>query len=704
MKFFIFTLFIVPTICLGSFESLRSLSKGMDQALKKAKDCIPSMSSDGYHMCDGAIVPTSDLNEIFAMDLKSCKKRISQLGYKLSSGTEKAVQSDYKDFVSSTMRALIVHDKKVVFFKPSVRVTDCIHELLHTYQQLSCANSVLCPLERSKVGAHYLTQMNQIIDQISNFERNKKTDKAQSLANKLRPFIEKYGKWNDAINWLDEKDVHFFVYHQCFKIKCTEEDKEIALANLFKLRPYFPARFNNYIVREATSILNEKEANAIPNVKSTWIPLKAEALNYFKNSPVSDLASLKHYLNKKKIHLMQVKLKNKVPSFGVLKLEDSVIQNLPVADVTDAFFMQNLDLRFFDGSAFVCDKNRKAIVVNESATFEQVLRDLYLLLESAVNEKLCSSNSLRRLYTEEFNSGKRARNNYEQLIVELNALNKVALNNYFKTIFNENMFSSYVILKLYPSYYSSMLRSTHAFPKRTGEISFSVKDELPRVLVQGSEVVLDFGAMNSVLPPSLFDLNILEKGQFVKNVELQTAYGTMIKAPVVYFDDPIAIGDKKWSGLRVALADIGLKLINGLIGFDFFNNNEFIIDIKNKKIVFNSDFTFPSNSIPLISDYDGTYSALEFMCGDKFAVRLDTGSQIEGDMTHTIGKKNYIDLQKGKEIPCNDSFAINGKFELTGKNPVLFDRGVSLNLGWPWLMKYSRVYVSLVKGLIYFEK
>lgn len=701
MKLFLLLVFL-PLLATAGMKELKDLSVKVSLQLKNGRDCIPHFNTSGYQMCGGTQFTTNQLNEIFNLDLLTCKSKITQFGHKIYDPKSNTLSKEYADFKESTMRALVLHDKNTVFFKKDLRSVDCIHELLHIHQRESCNGSKLCPKNRNKTAVKFLSSLNGEIDRITAFEKKGDKKNAKIIADSLKPYISIYGQLVDAINWLDEKDVHFFIYHRCNRLKCTSEDKEIALANLFRFKKYFPSRFNNYIVREAARIIREKENEVLPRVKNDWVKLNSTELKEFSAIKYMSIHKLVEIAKGKGIELKRISLKLKSRPFGVTRFDDKQISTLKFVNLKNEFYAKNLELQKFDGATMVCSSKRRVIILAKGATFEQFLREFYIGLLSKKNNTLCTMFSEKRSITKSFNKGKLDRTLYDTKIIRFKAIKRIASSEFFINTIGHSGLSEDSQLSIYPRYFLNQIPSSSRFPKRTGIISFSEKDDLPRVMVNGAEVVLDFGAMNSVLPVRFFSQAQLDSAEMVKAITLRTSYKTSGESPVLLFGDEISVGGGERSETRFALFDLNLSGISGLLGIDFFMGNDFTIYPPKKEIIFSESLQRPDSSLSLNPDFGGGYSSLEFNCNDSLKVRLDSGSQFEGEMAHTIGKVNYNLANKGSGIPCGEELLLRGKFILTGKNPILFDRGISLNLGWPWIKTFSQIQVSLKSGWINF--
>lgn len=223
----------------------------------------------------------------------------------------------------------------------------------------------------------------------------------------------------------------------------------------------------------------------------------------------------------------------------------------------------------------------------------------------------------------------------------------------------------------------------------SAEISFKKERDLWQVDINGLSFLIDTGAQVSVLSPKLL------KGLKRKDVELygaknlQTAYGKNLQAPLIKVKKKIQIGGAQIPFIVGAVGDLGLPGFDGIIGMDFFqsfNKGQWVIDLKKlvlKKGKIKGDLNFYLEPNGL-----GEIDSLEFYCSEKKEVklRLDSGSQYLGER-----KKNP---RKEKKISCVDKSVVK---EMTTESPnsVLFSREVEVNLGTPYLHKFSHLGLDM---------
>ena len=229
------------------------------------------------------------------------------------------------------------------------------------------------------------------------------------------------------------------------------------------------------------------------------------------------------------------------------------------------------------------------------------------------------------------------------------------------------------------------------------EFPYTIKNELPQVVINGFNFVIDTGAQDSVAPWAFFK-DIKESDlSLIKELRLQTVKGRPISAPVVQFKKKITLGGNALAGMTFAIADLGMPGIEGVLGMDFFHR------FNNGLWQWNRD-TLKLSSLSLNTPWEKAYflvgnglkefDALEFYCSEKKVtkLRLDTGSQLLGDVQNNIPMDNFKACMAPKMI---------SKLNKLSAGLVLFDREVAANLGFPFLKEHKAMGIDLKKGELY---
>ena len=228
------------------------------------------------------------------------------------------------------------------------------------------------------------------------------------------------------------------------------------------------------------------------------------------------------------------------------------------------------------------------------------------------------------------------------------------------------------------------------------KLTLVLKEGLPAVKVFQNDFILDFGSMDSVVSPRVvFNQVPFEKILPIKMKNINISSGDSTETPQVLIAFPIEIDSEKINESQWLLANLKLPFAAGVLGLEFFKDRDFVIYPKKKYIEFTSFENRPSNALFLQKDFDGQVRALEFICpGEELVVRLDSGSQVIGDLKMSTSRKVKEQLKTKKGFRCG-KLLISGNFHSDLQNETIFSRGVNLNLGWSWMQKFDKISISL---------
>ncbi len=224
--------------------------------------------------------------------------------------------------------------------------------------------------------------------------------------------------------------------------------------------------------------------------------------------------------------------------------------------------------------------------------------------------------------------------------------------------------------------------------------------ELPMVLVEGEPFILDTGAAESIMPPSFLKKFKESELLLLGSKALQTVVGRTEAAPVVQLLNPLKVGNIGLKGLRFVVSELPIKGVAGLLGMDFFqriNGGSWHWGILDQKL---SPWKGPKSNRAnqkvdifkgyLLSGGKGEVDALEFRCGD-IKVRLDSGSQVLGDIPQGAKQKSYKDCHQKLKLPS----VVNKKLLKAPVASALFSRRVDLNLGHDFIKKLDHLAFDL---------
>lgn len=246
------------------------LSKKMIALIQEAKDCGIEKEANGVTLCTGIRLTKKDISFFKGLNLKSCQKFIRQLGYHVYANSnkgkatlartkkDKSFKQMRDEFNGSTKLAFIDYGMKTVLFKPSAKVGDCIHEIVHFYQHNRESSAALAPANREKLQEQLQKQLEKEVDVVASWEKKGNKEMAQELAHQLGPLIQLQKEWIKLTNWLDEKEVYEFMFDYYKIMGLQERDLDIAVSNLVRLKYALDWRWREKALYTANQLLNHK--------------------------------------------------------------------------------------------------------------------------------------------------------------------------------------------------------------------------------------------------------------------------------------------------------------------------------------------------------------------------------------------------------------------------------------------------------------
>ncbi len=664
--FFSLILIFLSSNGTANWSSLEKEAVALEKLMVKAKTCVPVLSKNQAQFCTGIKISSRDFSFFQNASFSSCRKKINLNGYKALDFSTKLPQEVLSDFRFTSKRAQTYHDRKWVVFKEFSGRIDCIHELLHIYQRKKEFQGALNPRYRYQLKLKILRQINAVVAEVEALEKSGEKRKAQEVATKLEPYIALLRKWNKLITWLDEKEIYYFIYENCRMLKCERQDREIALANLFRLRAFFPWRYANKFKSLARNAIYQKKNLILKKVKDSFVWTKQLSAKTIRSLANKNLEELVEVVNVEGIFTKEV---------GVGK------------------------------ESVYCRDQKLGANFSKKTDTVFLLKLLLYKTQLSENSTLCSAFSHKKNLQKLYKLGKLSLKKYDEQLLFLGLLRDYAD---FKA---SGRLSE--ILKSKSSYYNLLrisARLNFLDNKSKGalfsgqELVFKIRDELPIVMVNKEEFILDLGAMNSVYPPSLLKVDEYLKLEPLSSLDLNTLYGRKVGVPKVSNNNTTKVGELSVSKAEWVIASLGIKGVKGLLGLDFFKGRDFKIYPKVKKIEFKNFPSIPANALLLQRDWNDQVSALEVLCPAGPVLRLDTGSQVLGDISsYSIEPQLFKKLSSGEAHGCGP-IVLKGPFTKIIRQGPLFERGVSLNLGWPWISQFSAVNVSNKGGWIEFIK
>ncbi|MDC1175049.1 hypothetical protein OAT67_06625 [Bacteriovoracaceae bacterium] len=209
-----------------------------------------------------------------------------------------------------------------------------------------------------------------------------------------------------------------------------------------------------------------------------------------------------------------------------------------------------------------------------------------------------------------------------------------------------------------------------------------------------SRILLDTGAQDSLISNKVYNREI---HRICGSKKLAFHNKTVSELPVL--ENKKDVGSFLWDKKDfdfITYDNLPGGLI-GLVGLSAFKKGLICLDIKNKKI-----YSCPKDSIKSELSFRLDFKeikadALEFYCSKNIKVRLDTGSQVYGDIPEVT---TQIPIGGDcKKLSIDKAQLIRSPFDA-----LYFDRDVMMNLGTPWLMQFKMVKFDLNNNIISFEK
>ncbi len=362
------------------------------ELFQKAEACLPEKTAKGIHFCTGFDLSTSEWNRIRQMDMASCQQEIERRGYR--------VKRDVA--IPGTRRAETDSGTRVVTFRSEADRVDCVHELLHVHQWTSTpARSDLAPPSREKRAFKLAELLEKSIQQIEILEKQNKKFEAKQLGDRIQPAVDIYRDWRGMSDWLDEKEVHSVILENCADLKCSEEDRDVALSNLLRLKDKLPKRYREKIVREALASLHKKESAAVEIVRKNWIPISEK-----------ESEAARKLLAKSESKALEI-----LKSQGV-----QVIQS------------KTLEAKL--NGKFLCQDGKPTILLRTQVK-AKILAKAYLhYFQSKKNPGYCTAIMEQGMMAEKFKKGELRRQDYESQVLNAQAMDRLA-NAEVKKILNE---------------------------------------------------------------------------------------------------------------------------------------------------------------------------------------------------------------------------------------------------------------------------
>ncbi len=665
-------IFLTSSLYADEYNGLRKLKRKMQGDLYKAVHCLPGIKKDGSaEFCTGFSLSKTELTSLKNMSFNQCKKTVKKkFGFTLSQEVQprQIKEQEYSTFMNSTKRAQVYYPERLVLMKQETGRIDCIHELLHLYQYFSKNKKKHSISNRKKLEDQMVVQLQKHITRVSLLEKKKEIRAAQRIGARLQPYIKFLGYFKDQSRWLHEKEIYYFLYKECDSFKCSVIDKDIALANLYFYRSYFPWRTKDWLIAESAELIKQKEFHVYKKLSKKWKPQKE-----FSKKTILKMIDTS-------LEVLQKDLKEE----GIYFIKNSIFKE-----------------------GVVCDDKNLVILYNGELDHALVVAAVMRKEQLKLNKGLCSYWPDTRVTSKKFNQGIISREDYESIVLTSKMAKVLSDQEVYDSLFkHQNLFPTDETSLILDRWLGAKTRSVFTVWKNKlpevfspgMKIRFFENNDLPMIYVNSRKLVLDLGAMDSVIRPIALSSNELRSMIVLESKTLKTAEGRTLNAPKVMLTTPLAHGSHKLMSTRWVLADLKIIGVDGTFGLNNFDRSGFSLTPKTKRIEFKNFTSKPQGALDLQANFRSEYDAIEFKCPEGYIVRVDTGSQVRGDIKVENLGKNY----KNNILKCG-GVRFKGPFEELDLEGPIFSRDVILNLGWPAIREFKSIDISLKDGWIKFN-
>lgn len=416
----IYSLSILYLLSSCSPKSFSDVKQEIVDLNKQAQTCVKSFSLDNSKICSFSY----DLEKTVFNNKNDCEKSFDRKGIATIYVDQKN-KNEFSEFYYSTNRALLDHlNRKVLFKKNVYNLVDCYHEYIHLLQ--SHYGNELGLSQRKRKGEYFKELLSKSADQVANLEQNKKIKEAKKLANDVQKGIDELTKFNLLTEYLDEIEAYHLVLRKCDFLKCSAEDKEIAIANLLKRKEYISLEYQKLLQNLANSIILEKKKKLYKDVASSWKESKlSQEIKSLKGLSVKKIIQ---FISNKGISLYRIASKSDFNFKAISKqmIDIDLYKKLPI--IKDRL-RDYMGLKILLGKAmgkFVCTGKENFIIVNRLVTKSTLIHEYLHYVQSKLNPNYCNGDSRQKELYEKFKIGEISKKVYENDVLMLQLKNQIA--------------------------------------------------------------------------------------------------------------------------------------------------------------------------------------------------------------------------------------------------------------------------------------
>lgn len=416
----IYSLSILYLLSSCSPKSFSDVKKEIVDLNNQAQTCVKSLSLDNSKICSF----NYDLEKTVFNNKNDCEKSFDRKGIATIYVDQKN-KDEYSDFYNSTNRALLDHLKRKVLFKKSVyNLVDCYHEYIHLLQ--SHYGNELGLSQRKRKGEYFKELLSKSADQVAKFEKIKKIKEAKKLAIEVQEGIDELHKFNQLTEFLDEIEAYHLVFKKCDHLNCSDEDKEIAIANLIKRKDYISLEYQKLLQSLAYRMILEKKKKLYKNVASSWKASKlSKEIKFLKGLSIKKIIQ---FISNKRIDLYRIASTSdfnfKLMSKQMIDID--LYKKLPIVKKSLRDYM---GLKILLGSAmgkFICTGEENFIIVNRLVTKSTLIHEYLHFVQSRHNPSYCNGDSRQKELYEKFKKAEISKKNYENDVLMLQIKNQIA--------------------------------------------------------------------------------------------------------------------------------------------------------------------------------------------------------------------------------------------------------------------------------------
>jgi hypothetical protein len=433
-----FTFLLLAACSPKSFEDVKNEVVDLN---KKAASCMKSLSLEDSKLCTFEY----DLNSKVYESKNDCEKSFDIKGI-ATIYVDDENKNDFPDFYNSTNRALLDHiNRKVLFKKKIYNLVDCYHEYIHLLQ--AHYGNELGLNRRRKLSERFKVLLAKQADKVAYHEKKQEEKQALKLANQVQNGINELQKFNSLAKNLDEIEAYHLVLRRCNDLKCSRNDREIALANLLKNKAHLNAEYVKWLEKSAKEVILSKKKELFQSVNKKWKKSNLKKV-------IKELIQLSPYKLIQKIKQSRIGLYRIASSsnfnmklFEKDMLSKDIYNKIPVVEDE---LRDLIGVKILLGKAmgkFVCSEDKKFIIGNRLLSKATLIHEYLHFIQSKTNPSYCGGDIKQKQLYSQFSQGRIDKKTYEKEVLKIQIQDQLAeYEVYSELVKYENEFSDIVNL------------------------------------------------------------------------------------------------------------------------------------------------------------------------------------------------------------------------------------------------------------------